>query len=154
MLRCELGLTGTKFGCGISVCGACTVLVRKPGEKEGLTTACHELVRDLHCAQVTTIEGLQGGIADALRKAWLECDVVQCGYCQSAQLIAAKALLTAHPAPDDGQIDDAMMHIACRCGTFPRIRKAIHRAVEILGGRPQHDRSPDVPCRKDSGAPS
>ncbi|RZT36618.1 (2Fe-2S)-binding protein [Cupriavidus agavae] len=127
VLRCELGLTGTKFGCGIGVCGACTVLVGKE-----IRQACREPVKTLAAARVTTIEGLSGPIADALRRAWTDCDVVQCGYCQSAQLIAAAALLTRRRAPSDAEIDAAMKDIACRCGTFPRIRRAIHMAAAAL----------------------
>jgi len=127
VLRCELGLTGTKFGCGVGICGACTVLVGKEPKP-----ACRELVKGINNARVTTIEGLDGPVADALRKAWIACDVVQCGYCQSAQLIAAAALLTRRRAPSDADINAAMKDIACRCGTFPRIRRAIHMAASAL----------------------
>lgn len=129
VLRCELGLTGTKFGCGIKYCGACTVLVGNHPQ-----TTCQEPVGKLRGSSVTTIEGLQGKVADALRKAWIDCDVVQCGYCQSAQLIAAAALLQANKSPSDLDIDQAMKEISCRCGTFPRIRRAIHQAATALRG--------------------
>lgn len=120
-------MTGTKYGCGIGVCGACTVLLN--GEAK---PACQAPVKTLQDVSVTTIEGLDSAEARALKKAWIECDVVQCGYCQSAQLIAASALLAHNPHPDDCAINEAMKHIACRCGTFPRIRKAIHQAAESL----------------------
>lgn len=129
VLRCELGLTGTKFGCGIGVCGACTVFVGKEARP-----SCREPVRQLQGASVTTIEGLRGPVADALRQAWTDCDVVQCGYCQSAQLIAAAALLARRRAPTDKEIDAAMKDIVCRCGTYPRIRKAIKQAAWALRG--------------------
>ncbi|MCA3184985.1 MULTISPECIES: 2Fe-2S iron-sulfur cluster-binding protein [unclassified Cupriavidus] len=125
-LRCEQRLTGTKFGCGIGVCGACTVLLDNRA-----TPSCQLPLKDLRGARITTIEGLQGPVARALRAAWIEFDVVQCGYCQSAQLIAAAALLTRCVAPTEAQIDTAMRDIACRCGTFPRIRKAIHKAAAV-----------------------
>ncbi|MFM0557102.1 (2Fe-2S)-binding protein [Paraburkholderia sediminicola] len=127
VLRCEHKLTGTKFGCGIGVCGACTVLLDNNAKP-----ACQIPISTIHNARVVTIEGLDSTEARALKKAWIECDVVQCGYCQSAQLIAATALLYCHRHPTDSDIDDAMNGIACRCGTFPRIRKAIHQAALSL----------------------
>ncbi|GJG98658.1 (2Fe-2S)-binding protein [Cupriavidus pauculus] len=127
VLRCEQRLTGTKFGCGIGVCGACTVLLDNRAAQ-----SCQLVLKDLRDARITTIEGLQGATAQALRAAWIEFDVVQCGYCQSAQLIAAAALLARCPAPTDAQIDAAMGDIACRCGTFPRIRKAIRKAASVV----------------------
>jgi len=127
VLRCERHLTGTKFGCGIGVCGACTVLMNGKAQQ-----SCQLTVGSLHGARITTIEGLDGPVARALREAWIELDVVQCGYCQSAQLIAADALLSRCPAPTTAQINDAMRDIACRCGTFPRILKAIRRAADTL----------------------
>lgn len=130
VLRCELRLTGTKFGCGIGVCGACTVLLNKDARP-----ACQAPVGTLGQVQVTTIEGLEGfdaTVARALRDAWTEFDVVQCGYCQSAQLMAAAALLMRVRNPGDPEIDEAMKDIACRCGTFPRIRKAIKAAAKKL----------------------
>jgi len=94
--------------------------------------ACLAPISTLQNAHITTIEGLDGAEARALKAAWIELDVVQCGYCQSAQLVAATALLSRSRCPSDGEIDDAMKHIACRCGTFPRIRKAIHQAATTL----------------------
>lgn len=128
-LRCEpeLNLRGTKFGCGIGVCGACTVLVDKVAKQ-----ACQIPLCTIHQAHIVTIEGLESPEALALKKAWIECDVVQCGYCQSAQLVAATALLYSRRHPTDDDIDLAMKGIACRCGTFPRIRKAIHQAAQSL----------------------
>ncbi len=128
MIRCERKLTGTKFGCGIGVCGACTVLKNR----DEAVQSCQIPVGTLNGAPVTTIEGLDSVEARALQAAWLADDVVQCGYCQSAQLVTATALLMQCPHPSDRQIDDAMKGIACRCGTFPRIRKAIHRAAAAL----------------------
>jgi isoquinoline 1-oxidoreductase alpha subunit len=125
ILRCDLGLTGTKFGCGVGICGACTLHV---DGKAGL--ACQLTMSTLRPAmKITTIEGVQGKEADAVRKAWLDVDVVQCGYCQSAQIMAACALLKARPKPTDADIDAALGNIVCRCGTYPRIRAAIHQAA-------------------------
>lgn len=128
MIRCDRKLTGTKFGCGVGICGACTVLLN-----DQVVPACQLPVGTLNGARITTIEGLDGVEARALKAAWIAVDVVQCGYCQSAQLIAATALLMRCPRPDDTQINDAMKNIACRCGTFPRIRKAIQAAAQALG---------------------
>ncbi|WP_439115586.1 (2Fe-2S)-binding protein [Hydrogenophaga sp.] len=126
VLRAELQLTGTKFGCGMALCGACTVHV------DGVPTrSCVTPLGSAAGKSVTTIEGLQGPVADALRAAWTALDVVQCGYCQTGQIMQAHALLTAHPQPTDAQIDEAMSGIICRCGTYPRVRAAIHQA----GGR-------------------
>ena len=127
VLRGELQMTGTKFGCGMSLCGACTVQI--DGEP---ARACVTPISAVGNRAVTTIEGLQGREITALRQAWTETDVVQCGYCQSGQLVAAAALLKAVPQPDDAQIDGAMSGNLCRCGTYPRIRAAIHRAAEHL----------------------
>ena len=127
VLRGELKLTGTKFGCGMALCGACTVHI--DGEP---ARACVTPISAVGNRAVTTIEGLQGREITVLRQAWTEIDVVQCGYCQSGQLVAAAALLKAVPKPDDAQIDAAMNGNLCRCGTYPRIRAAIHRAAERL----------------------
>ena len=127
VLRGELQLTGTKFGCGMALCGACTVQI--DGEP---ARACVTPISAVGNRAVVTIEGLQGREIGALRQAWTEVDVVQCGYCQSGQLVAAAALLKATPKPDDAQLEAAMNGNLCRCGTYPRIRNAIHRAAEIL----------------------
>ncbi|CAD6519868.1 (2Fe-2S)-binding protein [Paraburkholderia sabiae] len=124
VLRCELKMTGTKFGCGVGVCGACTVHVGKDAK-----TSCQEKLSDVGANKVTTIEGLQGPQARALKEAWLRVDVVQCGYCQSAQLMAASALIQRNPTPSVKEIDCAMHGIICRCGTYPRIRQAILEAT-------------------------
>jgi isoquinoline 1-oxidoreductase alpha subunit len=122
-LREVLGLTGTKFGCGMSLCGACTVHV--DGEA---TRSCVTEVGSVEGRAVTTIEGLGQNGLHPLQQAWLEVDVSQCGYCQPGQLMAAAALLRAHPHPTDRQIDEAMDGNVCRCGTYERIRAAIRKA--------------------------
>ena len=127
VLRGELQLTGTKFGCGMALCGACTVHIDGQPARSCVTPLSAVGVRP-----VTTIEGLQGREINALRAAWTALDVVQCGYCQGGQLLAAAALLKAVPAPTDGQIDAAMDGNLCRCGTYPRIRAAIHQAARQL----------------------
>lgn len=125
ILRCDLALTGTKFGCGVGICGACTLHVDGKAE-----LACQLPMSKLRPAmKITTIEAVQGKEADAVRAAWLDLDVVQCGYCQSAQIMAACALLKARPKPTDADIDAALGNIVCRCGTYPRIRAAIHQAA-------------------------
>ena len=127
LLRGELKLTGTKFGCGMALCGACTVHV--DGQP---VRSCVTPIASLGDQAVTTIEGLQGREADAVRAAWLQLDVVQCGYCQSGQIMAAAALLKARPQPADADIDVALAGNLCRCGTHPRIRAAIHAAAAAL----------------------
>lgn len=129
VLREDLGLTGTKFGCGIAQCGACTVHI--DGEP---TRACILPVSAVGTRDVTTIEGVDGKAAMAVRSAWRELDVVQCGYCQSGQMMSATALLAANPAPTGADINEAMRGNLCRCGTYVRIRAAIHRASESLEG--------------------
>ncbi|MDR6386405.1 (2Fe-2S)-binding protein [Paraburkholderia caribensis] len=124
VLRCELKMTGTKFGCGVGVCGACTVHVDNEAK-----TSCQEKLSDIGTSRITTIEGLQGTQARALKEAWTHVDVVQCGYCQSAQLMAASALIRRNPTPSRKEIDCAMHGIICRCGTYPRIRQAILEAT-------------------------
>lgn len=123
-IREELGLTGTKFGCGIAACGACSVHI--DGE---VMRSCSVPVSDIAGKAITTIEGLGGadGTLHKLQAAWIAHQVPQCGYCQSGQLMAAAALLATSPKPSDAQIDEAMTNI-CRCGTYPRIRAAIHAA--------------------------
>ena len=127
LLRGELQLTGTKFGCGMALCGACTVHI--DGEP---VRGCVTPIAAVGTRAVTTIEGLQGKAADAVRAAWLELDLVQCGYCQSGQVMAASALLAKNPKPSDADIDAAMAGNLCRCGTYPRIRAAIHVAAKAL----------------------
>ena len=129
VLRDELRLTGTKFGCGIAQCGACTVHVDGRPRR-----ACVTPVRLVAGRKITTIEGLQGETAAAVQSAWTELDVPQCGYCQSGQIMSAVALLAEVPKPSDEQIDDAMAGNLCRCATYVRIRKAIHKAAGRSGG--------------------
>jgi isoquinoline 1-oxidoreductase subunit alpha len=128
LLRGELKLTGSKFGCGMALCGACTVHV--DGQP---VRGCVTPLSAAAGKAVTTIEGLQGPVADAVRAAWLKVDVVQCGYCQSGQIMAAAALLQGNRKPSDADIDAAMAGNLCRCGTYPRIRAAIHEAARALG---------------------
>jgi len=124
VLRGELKLVGTKYGCGRALCGACTVHLDGQAVRSCITPLAAVGTRE-----VTTIEGLAGRQAQALRRAWTEIDVVQCGYCQGGQLMSACALLSANPQPSDADIDAAMSGNICRCGTYPRIRAAIHRAA-------------------------
>ena len=125
VLRDELGMTGTKFGCGIAQCGACTVHV------DGVPTrSCRLPVRQVGGRAVTTIEGIgTTPIGARVQKAWLDLEVVQCGYCQSGQIMSATALLVANPSPDDDAIDAAMAGNICRCGTYVRIREGIKEAA-------------------------
>jgi len=127
VLRGELKLTGTKYGCGMALCGACTVHL--DGEP---VRGCVTPLAAVGARNITTIEGLQGKVADAVQAAWLRVDVVQCGYCQSGQVMAAAALLSKNPAPSDADIDTALAGNLCRCGTYPRIRAAIHQAARLL----------------------
>ena len=127
VLREDLGLTGTKYACGIAQCGACTVqLDGKP------VRSCTLPVSAVGGRKVTTVEGVESSAAMAVRAAWRELDVVQCGYCQSGQMMSATALLEANPKPSDADIDSAMDGNLCRCATYHRIRAAIHRAAETL----------------------
>jgi isoquinoline 1-oxidoreductase subunit alpha len=126
-LRDVLGLTGTKFGCGMALCGACTVHV--DGQP---TRSCVTPLSDLAGKRVTTIEAIgQTPIGNKVQRAWVEADVVQCGYCQSGQVMSACALLAAKPHPSDADIDDAMSGNICRCGTYVRIRQAIKAAGDM-----------------------
>ena len=128
VLRDEIGMTGTKFGCGIAMCGACTV--HHDGEP---VRSCSFPVSGV-TGEITTIEGLGSPDAmHALQSAWVEQQVAQCGYCQSGQIMSAAALLAQSPSPTDDQIDDAMSGNLCRCGTYPRIRAAIKSAASKLG---------------------
>jgi isoquinoline 1-oxidoreductase subunit alpha len=130
VLRDELNLTGTKFGCGVAACGACTVHV------DGVAVrSCQTALADVAGTQVTTIEGLGSPAAmHAVQAAWAAAQVAQCGYCQSGQIMQAASLLSANPAPTDADIDEAMAGNLCRCGTYPRIRAAVHDAAKRLGG--------------------
>jgi isoquinoline 1-oxidoreductase alpha subunit len=125
VIRDVLGMTGTKFGCGAGLCGACTVHI--DGEAQ---FACQTPVSTVGAAKVTTIEAMQHSpVAQAVQQAWVEADVVQCGYCQPGQVMRATALLSSTPQPTDAQIDAVMYANLCRCGCYPRIRAAIHRAA-------------------------
>jgi isoquinoline 1-oxidoreductase subunit alpha len=126
VLRDALGLTGTKYGCGMALCGACTVHLN--GEA---IRSCVKRVADAAGKEITTIEGLSSDLSHPLQQAWIEVDVPQCGYCQSGQIMSAAVLLNENPAPADSDIDAAMAGNICRCGTYSRIRQAIHRAAEI-----------------------
>ena len=128
VIRDVLNLKGTKFGCGIGQCGACTVHVRGRAVR-----ACQTPVSAAANAPITTLEGLSADGTHPLQIAWQELDVPQCGYCQSGQIMSASALLAKTPRPSDSEIDAAMSGNICRCGTYQRIRAAIHRAAEIKG---------------------
>jgi isoquinoline 1-oxidoreductase alpha subunit len=129
VLRDELKLVGTKFGCGQALCGACTV------HADGAPIrSCQTTIADAAAMKITTIEGISGKIAEAVRAAWTELDVPQCGYCQSGQIMAATALLTENASPSDDDINAAMDGNVCRCATYHRIRAGIHRAADIMKG--------------------
>lgn len=127
VLRDNIGLTGTKFGCGIAQCGVCMIHVDGRPVKSCTTTVSSSVGRE-----ITTIEGLSEGRDHPVQRAWIEHGVPQCGYCQSGQIMAAAALLSRTPDPDDREIDRAMRGNLCRCGTYLRIRKAVHRAAELM----------------------
>ncbi|HLZ52329.1 MAG TPA: (2Fe-2S)-binding protein [Candidatus Acidoferrum sp.] len=124
VLRDVLDMTGTKFGCGMALCGACTVHINGAA-----TRSCITPISSVSGKHVTTIEGLSADGSHPVQKAWIEEDVPQCGYCQSGQIMSAVALLEKKPHPSDADIDEAMSGNICRCGTYQRIRKAIHRAA-------------------------
>ncbi len=129
VLRDTLGLTGTKYGCGMALCGACTVhLDGQP------VRSCVTPVSAVAAGKITTIEGLSADRSHPVQKAWIELDVPQCGYCQSGQIMSAVALLAHTPQPSDADIDAAMSGNICRCGTYQRIRAAIHRAAQLKAG--------------------
>ena len=124
VLRDAIGLTGTKYGCGAGQCGSCTVHIDGAPIR-----SCRTEVSQVGNRDVTTIEGLGASALHAVQKAWIAEEVVQCGYCQSGQLMAAAALIASNPKPTDREIDRVMNGIICRCGTYDRVRKAIHRAA-------------------------
>jgi len=124
VLRDVLGMTGTKFGCGMALCGACTVHI------DGVATrSCVTPISSVAGKKITTIEGLSADRSHPVQRAWIEVDVPQCGYCQSGQIMSAVSLLAQNPKPSDAEIDQAMKGNICRCGTYQRIREAIHRAA-------------------------
>ena len=129
-LRDELHMTGTKFGCGMALCGACTVHLDGKAVR-----SCVTPVARAEGKKITTIEGISPDLTHPLQLAWIEIDVPQCGYCQSGQIMSAAVLLAENAAPTDEDIDQAMSGNICRCGTYPRIRRAIHRAAEIQAQR-------------------
>jgi aerobic-type carbon monoxide dehydrogenase small subunit (CoxS/CutS family) len=130
VLRDHLNMTGTKYGCGMALCGACTVHI-----DGSATRSCVLPLQAVQGRSITTIEGLSQDRTHAVQKAWLEIDVPQCGYCQSGQIMSAAALLKSNPRPSDADIDAAMSGNICRCGTYTRIRRAIHRAAELMGSK-------------------
>ncbi len=128
VIRDLVGLTGTKFGCGMSLCGACTVHINDQPVR-----SCSTPVSSIRATQkMTTIEGLSPDTSHPVQQAWIAEQVPQCGYCQSGQIMSAVALLRVNPSPSDSDIDNAMAGNLCRCGTYPRIRKAIHRAAQLI----------------------
>jgi isoquinoline 1-oxidoreductase subunit alpha len=135
VLRDHLSLTGTKFGCGMALCGACTVHL------DGVAVrSCALPLKAVEGKSVTTIEGLSQNRSHVVQRAWIEIDVPQCGYCQSGQIMSAAALLRSNPAPSDAEIEAALSGNICRCGTYTRIRTAVRRAAELLRGQsPQVD---------------
>ncbi len=148
VLRDTLNLTGTKFGCGMALCGACTVHI--DGEA---MRSCVTPISGVAGKKVTTIEGLSSNNSHPVQKAWIEEDVPQCGYCQSGQIMSAAALLAQKAHPTDAEIDEAMSGNICRCGTYQRIRKAIHRAAAMQpGGKPGGKTGP--PAHKAAAAHS
>ncbi|HLK51337.1 MAG TPA: (2Fe-2S)-binding protein [Bryobacteraceae bacterium] len=132
VLRDQLGLTGTKFGCGMALCGACTVHINGNAAR-----SCATLISSVAGKSVTTIEGLSADGNHPVQQAWMEADVPQCGYCQSGQIMAAASLLAKKPRPTDADIDEVMRGNICRCGTYQSIRQAIHRAagIKAQGGK-------------------
>jgi isoquinoline 1-oxidoreductase alpha subunit len=128
-IRDLAGLTGTKYGCGLAQCGACTVHV------DGVPTrSCQLQVSDVEGSQITTIEGINGKVAETVQQVWADLDVPQCGYCQSGQVMAAVALLSENPKPTDADIDSALSGNLCRCATYQRIRAGIHEASKRMEG--------------------
>ncbi|HWK48490.1 MAG TPA: (2Fe-2S)-binding protein [Steroidobacter sp.] len=148
VLRDSLGLTGTKYGCGMSLCGACTVHIDGAPAR-----ACITPVESVAGRTITTIEGLSPDRSHPVQKAWMDIDVPQCGYCQSGQIMSAVALLKQNPQPSDADIDAAMSGNISRCGTYPRIRKAIHHAAAIAAGGSQDSLSRSTSFTQPSGQP-
>ena len=140
VIRDVLNLRGTKYGCGIAACGACTVHVNGEAMRSCITP-----VSSMAGKRVTTIEGLSRDGSHPVQQAWMDLDVSQCGYCQAGQIMSAVALLAKHPNPTDAQINAAMNGVFCRCGTYLRIRSAIHKAVSIAGN--QSKRSVSSPLK-------
>jgi aerobic-type carbon monoxide dehydrogenase small subunit (CoxS/CutS family) len=132
VLRDTLNLTGTKFGCGMALCGACTVHINGEASRSCITP-----ISAVAGKKITTIEGLSADGSHPVQQAWMEEDVPQCGYCQSGQIMSAVALLSKKPKPTDADIDDFMSGNICRCGTYQRIRKAIHRAADLQTSKPK-----------------
>jgi isoquinoline 1-oxidoreductase alpha subunit len=132
VLRDRLGLTGTKYGCGLGVCGACTVLEGTKSVRTCVTTLGEAAGRSF-----TTLEGLAPDGSHPVQRAWLEEDVSQCGYCQGGMILETVALLAEKPAPTDEEIDAALYDVLCRCGAYARVRKAVHRAAELLRREPR-----------------
>jgi isoquinoline 1-oxidoreductase alpha subunit len=130
VLRDTLNMTGTKFGCGMALCGACTVHIDGKAAR-----ACVTPVSTVTGKKITTIEGLSSGGTHPVQQAWMEINVPQCGYCQPGQIMSAVALLAQKSSPTDAEIDDAMSGNICRCGTYQRIRQAIHRAASLQAGK-------------------
>ena len=127
VLRDDLGLTGTKYGCGMAICGCCIVHLEGDAVR-----SCVTPMSRVEGKRVTTIEGLSSNLTHPVQKAWMEIQVPQCGYCQSGQMMSAACLLSQNPKPTDTNIADAMSGNLCRCGTYQRVRNAIHRAAEII----------------------
>jgi isoquinoline 1-oxidoreductase subunit alpha len=132
LLRDNLGLTGTKFGCGVGVCGACTIL-----ENGKALRACQVPASAAASRSFVTIEGLSPNVSHPCQRAWLAEEVAQCGYCQAGMIMTASALLQENPNPSDEQIDQVMSDSVCRCGTYPRMRKAIRRAAQEISSKKQ-----------------
>jgi len=135
VLRDTLGMTGTKFGCGMALCGACTVHIE--GEA---TRSCITPISSVAGKKITTIEGLSSDRSHPVQRAWIEVDVPQCGYCQSGQIMSAVSLLAKNAKPSDSEIDEAMKGNICRCGTYQRIREAVHRAAGLQKASAQPSR--------------
>jgi len=130
VLRDLLGMTGTKYGCGAGLCGSCTIL-----EGDSPVRSCQVPLSAAEGKSYTTIEGLSSDGSHPIQKAWLDEQVAQCGYCQPGMMLEVRALLKSNPSPSDGDIDDALAEHVCRCGSYPRIRKAVKLAAETGGGR-------------------